>query len=258
MAATSGNGPLVNHMRPCALRQHVEWMGGNLSSKRIYFLGVLRVCMALKTLRYCGDASLPEQRSTLRAIHTLSPPKKHIRKLGVLSPIHLKRWCGAQGLMWGARGPFLLAAAMVVAVVTPVVFCAKATEKCNKNTKISFLVSIVLFITIFCKTYCSSCIANCSVAQAQVVACPEPKPLWSNWPKHIGYCRKALVIVRTILTLYWGWNVGITKKMRTGCTHVPTTANYLRFFGFFSEWFLRPGGSYAPCSMAAIVAEGAP
>jgi hypothetical protein len=31
--------------------------------------------------------------------------------------------------MWGTRGPFLLAAAMVVAVVTPVVFCAKATEK---------------------------------------------------------------------------------------------------------------------------------
>jgi hypothetical protein len=26
---------------------------------------------------------------------------------------------------------------MVVALVTPVVFCAKATEKCNKNTKIS-------------------------------------------------------------------------------------------------------------------------
>jgi hypothetical protein len=27
---------------------------------------------------------------------------------------------------------------MVVAVVTPVVFCAKATEKQNKNTKISW------------------------------------------------------------------------------------------------------------------------
>jgi hypothetical protein len=33
--------------------------------------------------------------------------------------------------MWGARGPFLPAAVMVVAVVTPVVFCAKATEKRN-------------------------------------------------------------------------------------------------------------------------------
>jgi hypothetical protein len=48
--------------------------------------------MALKTLQCCGDASLPEQRSTLRG--------------------------------------------MVVVVVTPVVLCAKATEKCNKNTKI--------------------------------------------------------------------------------------------------------------------------
>jgi hypothetical protein len=41
--------------------------------------------------------------------------------------------------MWGARGPVLPAAAMVVAVVMPVVFCAKATEKCNNNTKISCL-----------------------------------------------------------------------------------------------------------------------
>ncbi len=45
---------------------------------------------------------------------------------------------GAQGLMLGARGPFLPAAAMVVTVVMPVVFCAKATEKRNKNTKISW------------------------------------------------------------------------------------------------------------------------
>jgi hypothetical protein len=33
--------------------------------------------------------------------------------------------------MWGTRGPFLLAAAMVVVVVMPFVFYAKATEKCN-------------------------------------------------------------------------------------------------------------------------------
>jgi hypothetical protein len=45
--------------------------------------------------------------------------------------------------MRGARGPFPPAAAMVVVVVMSVVFCAKATEKCNKNTKISFLVAIV-------------------------------------------------------------------------------------------------------------------
>jgi hypothetical protein len=41
--------------------------------------------------------------------------------------------------MWGARGPFLLVAAMVVAVVMPVVFYNKATENFNKNTKTSCL-----------------------------------------------------------------------------------------------------------------------
>ncbi len=45
--------------------------------------------------------------------------------------------------MWGTRGPFPPAAAMVVvvAVATPVVFCAKATEERNKYTKISWWVT---------------------------------------------------------------------------------------------------------------------
>jgi hypothetical protein len=38
--------------------------------------------------------------------------------------------------MWGARGPLLLVAAIVVAVVTAVVVCAKATEKCNQTLKL--------------------------------------------------------------------------------------------------------------------------
>jgi hypothetical protein len=96
--------------------------------------------MVLKTLQCCGDLSSPEQRSALRSINTLNPPPKYIRKLGGLSPIHSTHRQGAQGLMWGARGAFLPAAAMVVAVVMPVVFCAKATEKRNKNTKISYWV----------------------------------------------------------------------------------------------------------------------
>jgi hypothetical protein len=101
--------------------------------------------MALKTLQCCGDASSPEQRSALKAIHTLNPPQKCIRKLGGLSPIHSMHWRGAQSLMWGARGPFLPAATMVVAVVMPVVFCAKAPKilKNTKNTKISCLYSIM-------------------------------------------------------------------------------------------------------------------
>ncbi len=198
--------------------------------------------MALKTLRCYGNASLPEQRSALRAISTLNPPMKYIRKLGGLSPIHSRHRHGAQGFVWGAWGPFLPAAAMVVAVVMPVVFCAMATEKCNEITKTGFLLTIILSITICCKTFCSSRTANCSMARAQVGAQPEPKPLWSNGPQHIGYRRKALVIVRTILTLYWGQKVGIMKKTRTSCTQctIPMTANYLRFLAFLVS------GSYAP------------
>jgi hypothetical protein len=153
--------------------------------------------MAFKTLRCCGDSSFPEQGSALRAINTLNPPKKYIRKLRRLSSIYSKHRHGVQGLMWGARGPFLPAAAMVMAVVMPVVFCAKATEKRNKNTKISWW----LPKSLFSKTYCISYIANCSMARAQVVAWLEPKPLWSNGPQHIGYCRKALVIAKMISAL---------------------------------------------------------
>ncbi len=120
-----------------ALTHQMVW--GQPPSKQRYFGGLLRVCMALKTLQCCGNSSLLEQKSALRAIQTLTPPKKYTRKLGGLSSIHLKRWRGVQGLMWGARGPFPPAAAMVVAIVTPVVFCAEATEKCNQNTKISCL-----------------------------------------------------------------------------------------------------------------------
>ncbi len=160
--------------------------------------------MALKTLQCCGDSSSPEQRSALRAINTLNPPKNYIRKLGGLSPIHSTRWGGVQGLMWGARGPFPPAAAMVVVVVTPVVFCAKATEK--KNTKIIWWLPKSLFITVCYKTYCNSCITNSSVARAQ----PEPKPLWFNGPGHIGYRRKALVSAKMINALEWGLHVGFS------------------------------------------------
>ncbi len=90
------------------------------------------------------------------------PPQKYIRKLGGLSPIHLTRRCGAQGLIWGARGLFPPAAAMVVAVVMPVLFCAKASEERNKNTKISCLSPKSLFFNIYCKTYCSSYIPSCA------------------------------------------------------------------------------------------------
>ncbi len=130
------------------------------------------------------------------------PPQQYIRKLGGLSPIHLMRQRGVQGLMWGTtRGPFPPAAAMVVVVVMPVVFCAKATERQNKNTKISCLLPKSLFITFIVKHILIHILLIVR-GRARVVAWPEPKPLMSNGPRHIGYRWKAHVIVGTILTLY--------------------------------------------------------
>jgi hypothetical protein len=71
------------------------------------------VFMALKALLCSGNDESPQHQSVLRAIHTLNSPKNYIRLLGGLSPIHSMRWRGAQGLIWGTRGPFLPAAAMV-------------------------------------------------------------------------------------------------------------------------------------------------
>jgi hypothetical protein len=113
-----------------------------------------------------------------RSINTLGLLKKYIGNLWGLLPIHLTRRRGAQGLMWGARGAFLPAAAMVVAVVMPVVFCPKATEKRNKNTKISCLLPKSFLITIYCETYCNSYITNFSVA--------EPELGCGQSPNHFG------------------------------------------------------------------------
>jgi hypothetical protein len=77
--------------------------------------------------------------------------------------------------MWGARGPFSPAAAMVVVVVMPVVFCAKATKKEIETLKLVDGYQNSSFIIIL-KIYCNLYITNCSVARAQVVAWPEPEP----------------------------------------------------------------------------------
>ncbi len=113
MAADGGDGPLAPHMRPCAPRQRIEWMGNNPPSLRMYSLGGLKVFMAFKAFLCSGNDESPQHRSVLRAINTLNSPQKYIRKLGGLSPIHSTHWRGAQGLMWGARGLFPPVAAMV-------------------------------------------------------------------------------------------------------------------------------------------------
>jgi hypothetical protein len=148
--------------------------------------------MALKTLRCCGFIISGTKEHF--EVHKHPPPlqKKYIRKLGGLSPIHLTRRRRAQGLMWGARGPFLPAAAMVVAVVMPIVFCPKAAEKRNKNTKISCLLPKNLFITLYCKTYCNSCIANCSMAKPKLWCGQSPNHFGPMDPGILGIARKLL------------------------------------------------------------------
>jgi hypothetical protein len=69
--------------------------------------------MPLKALLCSGDDALPQHRSVLRAMHTLNSLKNYTRMLGGLSLIHSMRRSGAKGLMWGTRGPYLPAAAMV-------------------------------------------------------------------------------------------------------------------------------------------------
>jgi hypothetical protein len=113
MAATGGNGPLAPHMRPCAPRQCIKWMGDNPPSLWMYLGRGLRVCIALKALLCSSNAELPQHRSVLRAIHTLNSPTNYLHLLGGLLTIHLTRWIGVQGLIWGTRGPFPPAAAMV-------------------------------------------------------------------------------------------------------------------------------------------------
>ncbi len=113
MAAAGGNGPLAPHMRPGAPRRRVKWMGDNSPSWRMYLWGGSRVFMDLKVLLCSSDDELPQHRRVLGTINALNSPKSYIRLLGGLSPIHSMRWCGAKGLVRGARGPFPPAAAMV-------------------------------------------------------------------------------------------------------------------------------------------------
>ncbi len=80
--------------------------------------------MSLKTLQCCGDDASSQHWSVLRAIHTLNTPQNNVCLLGGLSPIHWMHRCGVPAFMWGARRPYLPAAAMgVMAVVMPVVCC---------------------------------------------------------------------------------------------------------------------------------------
>ncbi len=83
MTATGRNGLLVPLMRPCAPHRRDVWIGNFPPSKRIYFWGLLRVCMALKTLRCCGDSSSPEHFEG--HTHPQPPKKLHPLARGVVN-----------------------------------------------------------------------------------------------------------------------------------------------------------------------------
>jgi hypothetical protein len=81
--------------------------------------------------------------------------------------------------MWGARGPFPPAAAMVVAVVMPVVFYAKATELKNAMKTLKLVFPNNNFINYYI-------VKHIVVHIPLIAALPEPKLYPVQSPNHFG------------------------------------------------------------------------
>jgi hypothetical protein len=88
-----------------------RWMDGQQPPKQAdIFWGLLRVCMALKTLQCCGNESPPEQWSALRAIHTLNSPQNTSASSGGFHPsiksvgVERKASCGVLGAISAGSG----------------------------------------------------------------------------------------------------------------------------------------------------------
>jgi hypothetical protein len=113
--------------------------------------------------------------------------------------------------MWGTGEPFLPAAAMVVAVVMPVVFCNKATENCNKNSKISCLDSFFYILLHIVRHIAVHITLFVVWPEPELCSVPSPNHFSPMEPQHIGYRWKALVVARTISGLYQGQNAGINE-----------------------------------------------
>jgi hypothetical protein len=104
--------------------------------------------------------------------------------------------------------------------------------------------SLFIFITMYCKTYYSSCIANCSVDRAQVDGGRSPNHFGPmDWvsPESSCHCDNNSHIILRL------------KRRNIGEREKRLSTSYLELliildFGFFSEWFLCPGGLYAPSS----------
>ncbi len=180
MADADRNGPLAPHMRPCAPRCRHCLMGEDPQASAYNFWR-LRGCMALKTLQCCGDASLLDQRSALRAICPLTPLKIITACLGG---------------------------------------CCPSIQRINVGIEASFGVLGGHFCRHWPWLWWWLCVF-CSV--------PEHKPLFPVEPWHIGYCRKALVLSKTILVLYWCCDLELKEKWRKCTNLVHRSATYPRF-----------------------------
>jgi hypothetical protein len=73
-------------------------------------------------------------------------------------------------------------------------------------------------------------------------------------PQQIGYQQKALDESKKPVGPYEHPCMGMTEITRKGRDVVPTLAKYSRFSIYVSEWFLCPGGSYAPATTVGLLA----
>jgi hypothetical protein len=111
---------LCRHLSHCAATSHVtprlHWLVVALPPILMCrCLSCLASWLSLYRLSLCTAVSLFA--TSLIALDPLNPSKKRISLLGGPSSISPMHWCRTKGLMRGARGPFLPAAAMVVIVV---------------------------------------------------------------------------------------------------------------------------------------------
>ncbi len=176
------------------------------------------VCMALKTLQCCGYSSSPEQRNALRAYtpsttQTIASASSGGRNLFIRGVgIKRKASCGTLGGRFRRWRPWLW---RLWCQLCFIIRLLKLSIKKLKLVICNQFLYVLLYLVKHIAVRVSLIVAwwepkLCSVA--------SPNHFSPMEPRHIGHRWKALVIVRTILTLYWGRNIGIMKKTRTGCT----------------------------------------
>lgn len=115
MAVAGINGLLPPHTRHCASCLHVKLMGDYPWASRYNFgVGWESKCPSMRSF---VPVMMHRQNINIRVFwgsHTPSTTHKIISAyLGSLLSIKQRRWCGAQGVMWGTQGPFPPASAMV-------------------------------------------------------------------------------------------------------------------------------------------------